>query len=1037
MKYKLFKSVLFFVVAFGFQFAAAQTVTGKVWADGQPLPGASVTVKGTSKGTSTGFDGSFKLENVSAGSKLTISYLGYVAREVNADLKAPMNVTLNEDKQKKELETIVITGYGSSKKKDVNGAITTIKASALKDQPVVSLDQALIGKVAGVNVTQNSGAPGGGISMRIRGVASISGSNEPLYVLDGVPLENPNNQTTSFAGISGGTGQTVGNALSGINPSDIESIDILKDAAAQAIYGSRAANGVVIVTTKKGKKGKSTIAYDGYTAFQEVARTIPVLNLQEYGQYFNAAATINNLSYRPEFLTTDNLGKGTNWQKEVFRQAPIISHQVSMSGGNEKIRYYTSLNYFDQEGIVINTDFNRIGMRANIEASVNDWFKVGNNINFSITNENASLFDNTKGVISQAIRYSPGVPVRFSDGSFSGPITGDNLSGLNPVATAEIRNSNTDRKRINGNLFGDFKIAKDLTFRTDIGYEFSTSKSSSFLPSYNFGPLLKVDQDQTFLNITNADNFSWVFKNYFNYNKAIGKNDFNFLLGQEASKSTYNGVISGIGGFKLNDQINPSLGDRSTSTVGGYEGAFSLSSYFSRLNYNYDSRYYLTAVIRADASSRFGANNRWGYFPSISGAWTVSNEEFLKDKKGLSLLKLRASYGAVGNTGSDINSIFSRLATQPTDFGVGTVYYSENIPNPNVKWETTKSADYGVEFGLFNDRIRLDFDYYTKNIVDFLIRLPVNPIQAGNVLQNPLTNLGELENKGIDITLNTRNFTGTNFTWDTTITYGSNKNVLKSLNSTNTPIFAQPQFGDSNFVPLTITRVGSPIGQFYGLVTDGIIRTSDELNAAPVPVGLTKGSTYNIGDIRYKSINGDNVIDDNDRTIIGNPVPKFTCNMINNFKIYDFDLSVALQGVYGNDIYNYLRRSTEDMTTPYSNQVVAVKDSYTFDLNGSLPRYGGSSANIFNSDRYVEDGSFLRIQNVTLGYRIPNAFISRQSFFSKARIYGSIQNLHTFTKYSGLDPDVGSFNQNALLTGVDVGRYPVARTVTFGINLEF
>jgi TonB-dependent starch-binding outer membrane protein SusC len=1041
MNKEVFKKVLILVVFLSGNVFFAQTVKGKVTSGGATLPGVNVVIKGTKTGVSTGFTGEFEISKVPANATLVFSFIGYNTKEVPANFSSPMNVVLAEDT--KSLNEVVVVGYGTVKRKDLTGSISSINSSAIKNQPFSSLDQALQGKVAGVTVTQNSGAPGGGVSVRVRGITSLGG-NEPLYVIDGVQVSgSSNNDSFNFSSIGGGNGQTKVNALSNINPSDIESIDVLKDGAAAAIYGASASNGVVLVTTKKGKKGKSILAYDTYSGFQQVAKFVKVLNLKEYGQFIKEVYPTAGLVVPYEYRNPELLGEGTNWQDEIFRSALTVNHQLSFSGAKDNTKFYTSLNYFSQDGIVINSNFKRYSMRLNLENKLNNWFKFGNNLTFGNSRENVTFNDDESGVISGAIRQSPAVPVRLSDGSFGGPDPAQGLgsgNGKNAVATSEIRNNYLNRYKLNGNFYGEISFAKNLTFRTDFGYDYTTSKNSIFNPTYKIGNDIN-DVNQSIK--INSDSFFWVFKNYLTYSKSFGKHDFTVLLGQEAQQNKYEGITASRKKFPGNNLDALGLGDATTATNDNYKGTHSISSYFGRLNYSFDNKYVLTASIRSDASSNFGPNNRIGYFPAISGAWILSNESFMKPlTKVLSYAKFRAGYSTVGNENIEAYSFGSKIASVNNAFG--TAYLLENIENANVKWETTISENYGVELGFLEDAIRIDLDYYKKTSSDFLFPQPTPGILGSSPtgsflgLKPPVVNLGEMVNEGIDFTLNTRNIAKENFTWNTTIVFSKFRNKLTKLADENSTIFRTIEFNNT----ITKTTVGESVGQFYGYVVEGIYKTEAELYSSPTPKDpIDRNTGVWLGDIKFKDVNGDGKIDDNDRTYIGSPIPDFTYGITNTLSYHNFDFSFVLQGSQGNEIYNWTRRLTEGMKEVNANQGIAVKDRFieNVNTNTNVPRFknGDPGNNSRVSSRFVEDGSFLRIQNLTLGYSLAPKYLERTKLFSKVRIYGSAQNIYTFTKYSGLDPDIGSFNQDALLSGVDNGRYPVPKVFLMGLNIEF
>jgi TonB-linked SusC/RagA family outer membrane protein len=1015
-------------------FFYAQTVKGKVTSGGANLPGVSVIVQGTKNGTVTDFDGSFVLNNVEPKALLLFSYVGYKNLSIPADTKSVMQVTMISDLEK--LNEVVVIGYGTSKRKDINGAVSSIKASEIQDKPFVSIDQALVGKAAGVNVTQNSGTPGGGISVQIRGITSING-NEPLYVIDGTPVfADKNNDTFSFSALGGGNGQTKNSALSGLNISDIETIDILKDASATAIYGANGANGVVLITTKKGKKGKSKFTYETYLGTQEIRNTVDVLNLPEYAAYQAKIYKLNGEPVPYQYQKPNLLGNGTNWQDELFRTATMYNHQLSFSGEKEGTRYYTSLNYFDQEGIVLNSDFNRLSMRLNVDSNVKSWLKIGNNLSVSKSSQQVVRNDDRGGLVMNALRQSPELPVRTPDGSYAGPTSGLGSSAneaTNPIALSEYNNSTTERFKINGNLFADFTLIKGLVFRTELGYDLNFAKSSTFAPKYTLGNVNELlnksfkQQDQSYY---------WNIKNYLTYNKTINeKHNFTFLLGQEAQESRYE-YLSGYrsGEFLNKNFTNLNIGDIDTAVNGNGSGRWSMTSYISRLNYSFSDRYSFSASIRADASSNFGPNNKWGYFPSFSGGWTVSNEKFFEPlSNSINYLKFRAGYGTVGNQNIPANRYQTILSLLSSPFG-GVSPTIDNLGNPNIKWESLKSFNTGFELAMLNNRVKLDFDYYVKNSSDFLTK-QINDESNQSAL-NYYLNTGEIVTKGIELTLNTRNIATENFNWDTTIIFSKYNNELTRFQGEGKSLLGKVQFDLYN---VTRTTEGQPVGQFYGYVTDGLFKNAAELAAGPVQEAGT-----GIGDIRFKDLNGDGKIDSKDQTAIGDAIPDFTYAVTNNFRYKNFNLGIVLTGSQGNQIYNFTRHYIDGIYPGFgdrfgnvSNQAIHAFEPGVYE-NTDVPRItlNDPNGNGRISNRFVEDGSYLRIQNVSLSYDLPSKIFDN-SFISKVRLYVNVQNLYTFTKYSGFDPALGNLDQNITLSGIDLGRYPVPRTISAGVNLEF
>ena len=1009
----------------------------------EPIPGVSVILKNTKNGQLTDFDGNYTIRNVIKGDVLEFSSIGLETKEITIGNSTIVNVILKQSVT--NLQEVVVIGYGTSLKKDLTGSVASIKVTELAEQPVGNIDQILQGQASGLTVTRSSGQPGGAVSVRVRGVTSLTGNNEPLYVIDGVQVNSAGSNSFNFSQFGGGGGQTQVSPLSTINPSDIESVEILKDAAAAAIYGAQGSNGVILITTKRGKKGVDKIILESYYGVQSVYRKYDMMNLSEYAQFSNEARNSIGQPPLPQFENPAILGEGTDWQDAIFRLAPTTSNQLSATGGNEKTKYYTSINFFNQDGIVINTDFKRFGLRLNLDHKFNDRFKVGNNINFSNSLETVGLNDAEFGIIATSLRQTPDIPVRLSDGSFGAP---DQEAGLgtdqavNPVLWSSIRSTNLERYKINGNFFAELELLDGLSFRSDMGYDYNTTRSEAFNPTYQFGQVIN-NINTSFK--SNGESFFWLFKNYFTYNQDFGKHNLNVLAGMEAQEGIFKYLSGQRSDFPSNDLTGLNTGDVDTSVSESLESANSLVSYFGRFNYNFNSKYYLSASLRYDGSSRFGPGNRFGYFPSASVAWVPSEEDFLNKSDVVNWLKIRASYGAIGNQNVGNNLFLESLNNIPTAFGSGFIL--QNFANPNIQWESLITSNLGVELGLFNDKIRLELDIYQKISRDFLAPRPLPSIfgthnaQAFLGVNPPTVNFGEMTNTGIDINLKTRNINTDKFSWSTDFIFSSYKNEIRELVNEDDAIVGFFAFGQ----PLTRTVVGRPISQFYGFVTDGLFRSQEELDNGPIPernVGVNDpefNGTW-LGDIRFKDLDGDGVITDDDRTFIGDPNPDFTYSITNRFKYGMFDLSIFMQGSYGNDIYNWTRTITEGMQIISANQSVDVANRYSSaNPDGILPRYisGNPNGNDQISDRFIEDGSYLRIQNVTLGCTLPRSFFGEKSFINSLRIYGTVQNLHTFTNYSGYDPEVGSFNQSAILTGVDFARYPVPRTVTFGLNVQF
>ncbi|MCB0594372.1 MAG: TonB-dependent receptor [Phaeodactylibacter sp.] len=1058
--------ILFLFVATGMS-AQLRTVTGTVSStDGEPLIGATVLVDNSaSRGTITDFNGNFSIE-AKAGEVLIFSYTGYESKKVAVASERNLAVVLEVASEL--LDEVVVIGYGTQKKSDLTGAVSSVSGDELRSSITTNIDQALQGRVAGVQVTQNSGQPGGAASIRIRGSNSITGSSEPLYVIDGIPFQGDGASVAGFDWAGGANGQNRVNPLSTINPNDIVSIEVLKDASATAIYGARAANGVVLITTKRGEEGEAKISYNGYYASQSLPNKLEMMPLPDYASYQVQIANDLDRQVNQRYLDPSLLGNGTDWQDEVFRDAGMQSHQLSVSGGSKNTQYAVSGGYFQQDGIIIGSNFDRITTRVNLDNQVKDWFKIGASLAYAKTNEKITLNDGGDGVIMQALVMPPDVPVRDFNGEFAGPSSNTSDISFNPVGAALLRNNTLGRQRLMANIFGEANLLKGLSFRSEIGFDDNHSVNKSFHPTYNWG-VLQNNENQ--LRQREESSFFWIWKNYLTYNVTLGeRHGLAALLGTEAQKSSWEGSQVTKKEFSSNDIQVLSEGNDITSRTSGWKDAASLASYFGRFNYSFDERYLFTFTMRADGSSKFGPNNKWGYFPSGSVAWRISNEEFLKAVDAIYDMKLRFGYGEVGNQAIANYLYGSSLLTVNTPFGTG--YRLEKISNPDLKWEATKQYNAGLDLSLFDGRFDFTIDFYQKQTSDMLLQLSIPSYLGGtewNDIRAPFANVGRMENKGFDLSLATRNVTGRKFSWTTNLTFSKNRNKILELDD-DSRIYWRNLYWYSEFQTATQTSVGLPVGLFYGYQVEGLFKDQDDIlnHAVQVsdgiitdenPNGLNKVSKTQgvwIGDIKFKDLNGDGVVDVDDQTIIGDPNPDFTFGFNNNFSYGPFGLTIYLNGSYGAEILNYSRVVIEGQTSVFNNQAATVADRAQIELvdpsgaddnpenvflanpDSNIPRPSTNDNNRNNrmSDRFIEDGSYLRIQNVRLSYTLP-ASLTRKARIERLKLYINAQNLYTFTGYSGYDPEIGAFNQDPLLQNVDMGRYPSPRLFTFGIDLDF
>lgn len=1054
------KKLLFFLMLFLFAvnsatFGQQRTVSGMVLDSGnRSLPGATVIVKGTTKGTVTDMDGRFKIDNVSSGDVLVVSFVGMKTVDITVANQSVIQVVLQEETI--GLEEVVAVGYGTMKKSDLTGSVASLATDELKGLTIANADQMLKGRLAGVQVTQNSGAPGGAASIRIRGASSINSSNEPLYVIDGIPFSGDGAEIGGFSWSGGTNGQNKVNPLSTIAPSDIVSIDVLKDASATAIYGAAGANGVVIINTRRGEKGAVRINYDGYLAFQTVAKKLNVMDLRQYAQYQLDLGAFLQTEVDDAYRDPSILGKGTDWQDAIFRTAPMQSHQLSLNGGSEKMKFAASAGYMNQDGIIFGSGFERYNTRFNVDADVNAWMKMGGSLAFTHTDETITRQDGTDGVIMQALTMQPSVPIYNFDGTWAGPNTVNGASQYNPVWLASMQNNTLIRNRTMGNMYLSLDPLKGLNIRSEFGYDISDNRNKSFIPTYDFG-LIKSDQNKMYQREDHST--FWIWKNYATYNHTFAeKHSVTFMGGAEVSKSAWEGTSLIKQNFSTDD-IYVMTEDGDYVSNDGWKDEATTSSFFGRLNYNYAERYLLTATMRADGTSKFGENNKWGYFPSAAFAWRISNESFLKDSKTVSNLKLRLGYGLVGNSNIGTYKYGSAMYTMSTP--LGTAYRLANVSNPNVKWEASEQYNLGMDLGMFNSRINLSVDLYQKSTRDLLMQVSI-PSYLGDQndydgIAAPWVNIGKTQNRGIDITLNTVNIEHNGFTWSSNLVFSLNRNKVVALNDDSQVLYGNLDWW-SEFQTATAIMVGQPMGVYYGYKVDHLFTDeADVLNAAvqvedPKNPGVNlynKKSGVYVGDIKFQDLNSDGVIDDNDQTVIGNPNPDFTFGFTNTLEYKGFEFKIGVNGSYGGDILNFSRFRTEGMTSIWDNQLATVVDrakvgtdnegnAYLINPKASVPR---PATNDFNrntrmSDRWIEDGSYLRISNVTLGYSLPKT-ATRFIALSSAKVYATVENLYTFTNYSGYDPEVGAFNQSSRYQGIDMGRYPTPRTFTFGVNLSF
>lgn len=1044
------------VLITSFAFAQGRTVTGTVKDDrGTALAGATVLVKNAKVSTTTDANGLFSINVPAEGTTLIVSYVGMQNQEIA--LTSSNIVAIQLAATSTTLNDVVVVGYGTRRRAEVTSSIASVNERDIKNLPVSGIDQAIQGKVSGVTVTNNGGQPGGGVSVRVRGITSVNG-NEPLYVIDGVPILT-GTSSISQDQLGGRAGQTSQSVLSTLNPSDIASIDILKDASAQAIYGSLAANGVVLVTTKRGRSGAGKISYDVYYGWQSVPKKLDIMNLHQFGDYYNSLipeikAAGGNLDSIGELKDPSLLGAGTNWQNELFQTGTIQNHQLAFSGGQAKTTYYFSLNYFDQTGTIIGSGFKRYSARFNLDQQVRDWFRAGISTNMSRSDQRITLSDGVETPTAVVLYNSPATPVRDVNGQY---ITTTSLggntfgnSGSNPIATALLRDVKAVQSKAYGNIYGEIQFTKYLSLRNEVNFDFQLSENSAFQPLVR-NDLTKqsILAPSRLLEARNTSNY-WALRNYLTFNNTYGKHSINAVVGHEAQASHYSNQTVTTNGLALNLQ-STNAGSIVASGTNGQLGDWAMESYFGRANYTYNNKYSLSGSIRRDGASSFGPNKRIGYFSAGSAGWTITNEAFAQNWRNLSYLKLRVGVGSVGNQNSPVGNAYSTNIRLINVLPFGAAGFPANVGNPDLSWESVVTYNAGVDATLINKRVEVSVDVYKKTTTDMILATTLprfsgvlfnSQANGYNNIQPPVTNAGEMTNNGIDIGITTYNIQKKNFTWKTNLVFSHYKNLLVRLNAPGAILIGDAQDFTAASV-VNVTQAGGAVGTFYGYVTDGLFRSEAELNNGTdwgLPVGITN---IWLGDVRYKDISGpngkpDGKIGSEDVTFIGDPNPKFTYGFTNTVQYKGFDLSVFLQGVYGSQIFNWTRMYTESLTNAYLNQSTDVLNRYTANNpNGNIPRYNQwNNNNLRNSDRFIEDGSYLRLQNVALGYNVPVRWAGKAKMTS-ARIYVSGQNLYTFTNYSGYDPEIGSFNKNVLSQNVDNGHYPNPRTITVGANIEF
>ncbi|QNL49920.1 TonB-dependent receptor [Olivibacter sp. SDN3] len=1007
-----------------------QQITGVVRAaaDQSPLPGVSVLIKGTSRGVTTDEKGQFSID-ADASETLVFSYIGYLTTEQTVGDRTALTIVLQEDSQ--SLDEVVVVGYGTQRKVDITGSVSGVKAEQLTERPALNVNQAMAGRMAGVNASTNSGRPGGRTRVRIRGFSSINATNEPLYIVDGIIFTEDINT---------------------INPGDIESVDVLKDASSTAIYGTRGANGVIMITTKRGKRNTSQINYDGFMTVNTMANKQDVLNSRQWmdveelgyinaekydptgfaaGRYENPFEkrqryAVGNTLGNPELFTTDGQPLyDVDWQDMMTRTSIGQSHNLSFTGGGDKSNYGLYLGYFDDQGIIVNSFNKRYTARAVMDHNVRDWLQVGGTLGFANTTERRQD-DGVGGNIPprMMIEMVPFIPYRYPDGTYGRREDYDGLeTGDNPLMQANEVTRLYRKNVFNGNSYAKITLMEGLDFTSTIGVNLRDENRPYFASTHsNFDGGL----GRAYARIDGFTSFFWQWSNHINYAKTFGDHNISATLGTEAQKfeildwrAQANDISDDY--YQWHNLATGATPQPPTSNVVNYQ----MQSYFARANYGYKDKYLLTVTGRFDGSSRFGENNKFAFFPSVAGAWRISEESFLKGNSTLSNLKLRLSYGLTGN--SEIGSYLSNANLQAGNYvldgrlAAGTTI--STLPNQDLRWEKTAQYNAGLDIGFLNNRINVEFDAYIKKTSDLLLQAPI-PASSGYTTL--MTNIGDMRNKGIELNINTINIDNQDFSWSTSFNFSYLKNEVVALGTNNEDVFLNPFFIGS---ASNILRVGHPVGTFWGLVREGTWGSDEAEEAAQ----------YNRlpGDIKYRDINGDGQINDADRTIIGKGIPTFYGGFFNTFRYKNLDLTVELQYSQGNDVFRMSNHSSEDRTG-IANSYATVLNAWTPE-NQNTPiaqiRGAGVRYDSLLDSHMVQDGSFIRGRNLMLGYNFSPEILSKIKL-NRLRVYASVQNFFLLTDYQGYDPEVTTYD-DAFVQGIEFHDYPKPRTFTFGVNATF
>ena len=1010
--------------------AVAQfTVTGKVTDEetGMGIPGATVLEMGTLNGTITDIDGNYSISVSGPQDTLQFSYIGYTT--VNRPIRGMSVIDLILRAEMEELDEVVVIGYGTQRKKVVTGSIATVKSEEITSLPILRAEEALQGRTAGVQVTQLSGQPGEAPTVRIRGTGT-TGNADPLYIVDGMAV----------------------GSIDYLNPGDIESMDVLKDAASAAIYGSRAANGVVLITTKKGSEGKMTVTYSGYYGIQNVARKLDMLDADEYRMLMNEGA--RNAGEEEPFDLNEIALHNTNWQDELFvKNAPMMNHDIFIAGGNSKSTYASSLSYFTRQGIIggDKSQFDRMTARINSEHQVNKRFRFGNNLTYShLVRRGIGSNESFNGVYSGALNMDPLTPLYETDPSelsqypySDEPVVTDengNIYGiskylmdgevLNPIALLEIQTGETRADKVVGNVFGELEIIDGLKFRTSYGIDLAYVNYDSYRPLYFLnGAQNNTEKTSVYKSVERW--FTWQWENVLSYTKKIEDHQFSVLAGTTASEDKYENLNGFNTKVPTNDPDNIYLNMATDTAWQAFGGAthHALFSMFGRVTYDYKGRYAFTGIFRRDGSSNFGPNNRYGNFPSVGVSWLLTEEPFMPELGPVRFIKLRASWGINGNERIGYYQYVSRIdKTRKYIFGGGSMIGASplSIENKDIRWEQSEQLDLALDIGMFDDRLTATFDYYIKNTKDLLEIIPI----LSHVGNSPsVANVGSVQNKGVEMSVNWRHILP-KVRYSVGVNAAYNKNTMTEIaNEDNT--LSGATWSVLGFV--TQSQEGLPIAYFWGYQTDGIFQNQSEVYQHIGSNGAPLQPDAQPGDVRFVDVNGDGELDENDRTMIGSPIPDWTLGINASVEYFNFDLSFLWTGAFGHEVFNGSQR--QDLR--YTNRTTEILDRWTGEgTSDEIPRYtwADDNNNYRISDLYIENGSYMRLKNLQLGYTLPKTVLTRISAVTW-RFYVSVENLVTITGYSGADPEIGA--RSSFDIGIDRGIYPQARTFRFGTTITF